>query len=132
VLTCLWPCVRRIESGLPLPLQIRCTLVDSPPRLRPSASSASLKSPFRISLTDPLSGARSVLVGTNYCVIHAHLTCARQELGWTPQRSAEDAFLELLAGLLKGTGLDTPPLSPKSGGPFRIREILAGVGKRGP
>jgi UDP-glucose 4-epimerase len=55
---------------------------------------------------------------------------ARQELGWTPQRSAEDAFLELLAGLREGAGLDTPPLSPKSGGPFRIREILTGVGNR--
>jgi nucleoside-diphosphate-sugar epimerase len=55
---------------------------------------------------------------------------ARQELGWTPQRSAEDAFLDLLAGLREGAGLDTPPLSPKSGGPFRIREILTGVGNQ--
>jgi UDP-glucose 4-epimerase len=57
---------------------------------------------------------------------------ARQELGWTPQRSAEDAFLDLLAGLREGAGLDTPPLSPKTGGPFRIREILAAVGSREP
>ncbi len=55
---------------------------------------------------------------------------ARQELGWRPQRSAEDSFLDLLAGLREGAGLDTPPLSPKSGGPFRIREILTGVGRR--
>jgi len=57
---------------------------------------------------------------------------ARQDLGWTPQRSAEDAFLDLLAGLREGTGLDTPPPSPKTGGLFRIREILAGVGRREP
>jgi UDP-glucose 4-epimerase len=39
---------------------------------------------------------------------------ARQELGWMPQRSAEDALLELLAGLREGAGLDSPPprLSP--------------------
>jgi len=57
---------------------------------------------------------------------------ARQQLGWTPQRSAEDTFLELLAGLRDGAGLDTPPLSPKTRGPFRIREILTGVGWREP
>jgi len=57
---------------------------------------------------------------------------ARQELGWTPAYSSEDAFLDLLEGLRRGAGLDTPPLSPKTGGPFRIREILTGVGKREP
>jgi UDP-glucose 4-epimerase len=57
---------------------------------------------------------------------------ARHELGWRPQRSAENTFLDLLVGLREGTGLDTPPLSPKTGGPFRIREILTGVGKREP
>ena len=45
---------------------------------------------------------------------------------------AEDAFLDLLAGLREGSGLDTPPLSPKTGGPFRIRETLTGVGRREP
>jgi UDP-glucose 4-epimerase len=57
---------------------------------------------------------------------------ARQELGWTPAYSSEDAFLDLLEGLRRGAGLDTPPLSPKTGGPFRIREVLTGVGKREP
>ena len=52
---------------------------------------------------------------------------AQRGLGWTPQRSAEETFLELLAGLREGAGLDNPPLSPKTAGPFRIREILAGV-----
>jgi UDP-glucose 4-epimerase len=57
---------------------------------------------------------------------------ARRELGWEPQRSADEALLDLLEGLRIGAGLDTPPLSPKTGGPFRIREILTGVGGREP
>jgi nucleoside-diphosphate-sugar epimerase len=59
-------------------------------------------------------------------------TRARTELGWTPQHSADEALLELLEGLRTGLGLDTPPLSPKTGGRFRIREILTGVGGREP
>jgi nucleoside-diphosphate-sugar epimerase len=57
---------------------------------------------------------------------------ARQELGWVPERSADEALLDLLEGIRTGAGLDTPPLSPKTGGPFRIREILTGVGGREP
>ncbi|MFL6031222.1 MAG: NAD-dependent epimerase/dehydratase family protein [Rubrobacteraceae bacterium] len=57
---------------------------------------------------------------------------ARRELGWEPQRSADEALLDLLEGFRTGAGLDTPPLSPKTGGPFRIREILTGVGGREP
>ena len=57
---------------------------------------------------------------------------ARQELGWVPGRSADEALLDLLEGLRTGSGLDTPPLSPRTGGPFRIREILTGVGGREP
>ena len=57
---------------------------------------------------------------------------ARRELGWEPQRSADEALLDLLEGLRTGAGLDTPPLSPKTGGPFRFREILTGVGGREP
>jgi UDP-glucose 4-epimerase len=57
---------------------------------------------------------------------------ARTELGWTPERSADEALLDLLEGLRTGAGLDTPPLSPKTGGPLRIREILTGVGGREP
>jgi UDP-glucose 4-epimerase len=55
-------------------------------------------------------------------------TRARTELGWTPQYSADKALLDLLEGLRTGSGLDTPPLSPKTGGRFRMREILTGVG----
>ena len=57
---------------------------------------------------------------------------ARQELGWSPERSADEALLDLLEGLRTGAGLDTPPLSPRTSGPFRIREILTGVGGRDP
>jgi nucleoside-diphosphate-sugar epimerase len=59
-------------------------------------------------------------------------TKARTELGWTPQRGADEALLELLEGLRTGAGLDTPPLSRATSGPFRIREILTGVGGREP
>jgi len=55
---------------------------------------------------------------------------ARDELGWEPRRSAENALLELLAGLRAGAGIETPPLSPHSGGPARLREIASGVGGR--
>ena len=57
---------------------------------------------------------------------------ARTDLGWTPQYGAGEALLGLLEGLRTGSGLDTPPLSPKTGGRFRIREILTGVGGREP
>jgi len=59
-------------------------------------------------------------------------TRARTELGWTPQYSADETLLEVIEGLRTTSGLDTPPLSPKTGGPFRIREILTGVGGREP
>jgi UDP-glucose 4-epimerase len=57
---------------------------------------------------------------------------ARTELGWTPRYSAEDTLLDVLAGLREGAGLDTPVLSRETSGPFRIRELLTGVGRREP
>jgi len=59
-------------------------------------------------------------------------TKARTELGWAPRYSADEALLDLLEGLRTRAGLDTPPLSPATSGPFRIREILTGVGGREP
>lgn len=59
-------------------------------------------------------------------------TRAKTELGWTPQYSADETLLDVLEGLRAGSGLDTPPLSRETGGPFRIREILTGVGGREP
>jgi UDP-glucose 4-epimerase len=53
---------------------------------------------------------------------------ARDELGWTPRRSAGEALLELLAGMRTGAGGPTPPLDPATSGPARVREVLTGVG----
>jgi UDP-glucose 4-epimerase len=52
------------------------------------------------------------------------------ELGWRPRRAADDALVELLEGMQRGEGVDTPPLSPDSGGPARAREFASGVGSR--
>jgi nucleoside-diphosphate-sugar epimerase len=57
-------------------------------------------------------------------------TRAREELGWTPRHSATEAMADLLEGMREGAGLETPPLSPRTSGPARIREFAAGVGKR--
>ena len=57
-------------------------------------------------------------------------TRARDELGWTPSRSGEDAIADLLAGMREGAGLGTPPLSPRTSGPARVRELAGGIGKR--
>ena len=60
------------------------------------------------------------------------ITRARTELGWAPRYSAGETLLDELQGMREGAGLDTPPLSPKTSGPFRIREILSGVGRSEP
>jgi nucleoside-diphosphate-sugar epimerase len=55
---------------------------------------------------------------------------ARRELGWEPRHSSVDALQELLAGIRRREGTDTPPLARDSGGPLRVREVLSGVGRR--
>ena len=55
---------------------------------------------------------------------------AREELGWTPQHTAGEALLDLLAGLRDEAGMDTPPLSPEKTGPGRAEELQTGVGER--
>lgn len=55
---------------------------------------------------------------------------ARAELGWSPRRSSTEALVELLEGMRANAGIATPPLAPRTGGPFRIRELLSGVGRR--
>jgi nucleoside-diphosphate-sugar epimerase len=57
-------------------------------------------------------------------------TRARQELGWSPARSATDTLSEFLAGLRAGAGMPTPPLASGAGGPLRLREFLTGAGTR--
>ncbi len=53
---------------------------------------------------------------------------AHDELGWRASRTAEQTVLELLDGLRRGAGMQTPPLSPQSGGLLRWRELRSGVG----
>jgi len=55
-------------------------------------------------------------------------TRARTELGWTPHHTAADALLELIDGMREGAGADTPPLSPQTTAPARVREVFTGVG----
>ena len=53
---------------------------------------------------------------------------ARTELGWDPVHTSVEALLELLAGMRRGAGEDTPPLDPKTSGPARREELRTGVG----
>ena len=55
---------------------------------------------------------------------------ARDELGWRPRRTSVDALRELVDGIRDSAGIDTPPLATHTGGRFRIRELLTGVGSR--
>jgi nucleoside-diphosphate-sugar epimerase len=54
---------------------------------------------------------------------------AREELGWSPRRSGEDAIADFLGGLRDGAGLETPPLAPDTT-PARVRELAGGLGQR--
>jgi nucleoside-diphosphate-sugar epimerase len=54
---------------------------------------------------------------------------ARTELGWSPRYTAADALRELIDGIHEGSGEDTPPLSPTTTAPARIRELVTGVGR---
>jgi nucleoside-diphosphate-sugar epimerase len=57
-------------------------------------------------------------------------TRARRELGWQPRHTAAEALLDLLEGMRRQDGIETPPLEPGGAGPLRLRELLGGVGKR--
>jgi UDP-glucose 4-epimerase len=56
-------------------------------------------------------------------------TRAREELGWSPRHTASEALVELIDGIRDGAGQDTPPLSPETTAPARVREVLTGVGR---
>jgi UDP-glucose 4-epimerase len=58
-------------------------------------------------------------------------TRARSELGWTPKYSSIEALTELLEGLRRGAGYPTPVLEPDLPS-TRVRELMTGIGKRGP
>ena len=55
---------------------------------------------------------------------------ARAELGWLPQRSSTETLRELIDAIRAGGDYDTPPLTRKTRGIGRIRELATGVGKR--
>jgi nucleoside-diphosphate-sugar epimerase len=57
-------------------------------------------------------------------------TRAREELGWAPRHTADQALNELLDGIRESAELPTPALSRQAGGPLRVRELLTGVGRR--
>ena len=56
-------------------------------------------------------------------------TRAREELGWSPRYSAEEALAEFLEGLRHGAGMPTAPLASRARG-GRLREAATGVGGR--
>lgn len=64
------------------------------------------------------------------CVPVMDTTRARDELGWSPKRGADEALADLLEGIREGAGYGTPPLARATSGPLRIRELLTGVGRR--
>jgi ferritin-like metal-binding protein YciE/nucleoside-diphosphate-sugar epimerase len=54
---------------------------------------------------------------------------AREELGWKPRHSSIEALEELVEGMRKGQGADTPPLEEDSVG-ARAEDLNTGVGAR--
>jgi ferritin-like metal-binding protein YciE/nucleoside-diphosphate-sugar epimerase len=54
---------------------------------------------------------------------------ARAELGWEPRHSSVEALEELLEGMRKGHGDETPPLEADSAG-TRLDDLKTGVGAR--
>ncbi len=57
---------------------------------------------------------------------------ARRELGWAPTRTSTETMRDLLEGLRDDAGDSTPPLAHDAGGPFRVNEVLTGLGARNP
>jgi nucleoside-diphosphate-sugar epimerase len=57
-------------------------------------------------------------------------TRAREQLDWTPHVDAHAALREMVDGMREPSGIDTPPLRARAGGPFRVREVLTGLGRR--
>lgn len=54
---------------------------------------------------------------------------ARQQLGWSPQWTAEEAVAAFLTGLRKVAGMDTPTLARRLEHGGRMRELRTGVGQ---
>jgi UDP-glucose 4-epimerase len=96
--------------------------VPVPPRALRAAASASYR--LRLQPSEP------GWLDMGLAVPLMDTTRAREELGWKPSRGADEALLDLLAGMHERAGLDTPPLAADTGGPLRVRELLSGVGRR--
>ncbi|MFC4494355.1 NAD-dependent epimerase/dehydratase family protein [Streptomyces ovatisporus] len=54
---------------------------------------------------------------------------AREELGWSPRWTSEEAVAEFLHGLRTVAGMDTPTLARRMPGGGRLRELRTGVGE---
>jgi nucleoside-diphosphate-sugar epimerase len=57
---------------------------------------------------------------------------AREELGWVPTRSSEEALLELLDGMQDGAGAATPPLAAAPDATGRLSEAAHAAMQGGP
>jgi hypothetical protein len=55
---------------------------------------------------------------------------ARAVLGFEPRHDARAALADLLEGLRRGAGGETPPLRADAGGRFRRHEFASGIGAR--
>jgi UDP-glucose 4-epimerase len=55
---------------------------------------------------------------------------ARSELGWSPRHGSLESLEELMRGMRAGSDYPTPPLARNTSGPFRLRELLTGIGGR--
>jgi len=96
-------------------------LMPVPPKLARALTDAT----WRLHLQPTPSGWFDLAVG----VPLLDCTRAHDVLGWEPRRTSVEALRELLRGLADGAGADTPPLSPRTTGPLRVRELLTGVGR---
>lgn len=97
--------------------------VELPPRLLRAAATVAWK--LRLDPTSP------GWLDMGMALPPMDTTRARAKLGWAPRFGAEQAVGELIEGLRKGAGLDTPPLDPRTSGPLRWRELSTGVGAKG-
>jgi hypothetical protein len=57
-------------------------------------------------------------------------TRAAEELGWRAGHTSEETLMELLDGLRRSGGYQTPPLASNAGGRMRVREFVTGIGSR--
>jgi nucleoside-diphosphate-sugar epimerase len=101
---------------------LRCRTVPVPARALRAAAAASWR--LRLQPTPP--GWVDLALGVPVMGSDR----AARELGFVARHSAEQALLEVVAGIRDGAGIETPPLSPGTSGRLRHRELATGVGRR--